>query len=641
MAEKQTITVTLDPRESFRRLQQEAREEGLSTQEVAVQRAKDALQALDDMVRMGARGATWGWADEIAAMGGAAFSPETYEQRLPREQFRTEQAKARLGPGAVPLEMAGAIGTGGPAYQLGTQALRQVSPLLRYTVPGAIEGGIAGAGYADPGQRGQGAAIGAVTGGVVGGAIPAVKPVAKAIGGGVRGLYNRIRDPGGERTAAARVREAAERDELSGPEVRARVERMGEGTTLMDVGGPNLQGLGANLARTPGAAQRRMRTTLSTRQSKQGKDALRSLRKNLQVGNREYSDELQQIIDRRATEADQFYRAARGDMALLQDTDTPIFTSKAVRDLVDQSADINQAIKRAQRLPKFRGSDKYSWDMVDRGYKYLNDRLEKLERAGKRAQARDIRNLKDDFRAAILKENPTYAKALDAYAGDSALVDAAEAGRKFARNEGEVNREVLERMSDLEKEMFRIGVVRESRKLIQGGGASWESNAVRRIFKNPEQVKTLEPVFPSRREFLQFVREMIPLERQYQTYKNVFTGSPSAPRLSEEASAGMTDAARQWMSGNRETALEMGFRWAKDKIAPDTDEIRKATARFLAPKTPQELQRSLDVISGVKKPSLRKRLANQVVDYANQTFGQFEAGAPVVSAIVAEEQLGE
>ncbi len=634
--------VTISPLAGIEQAQQEAEERGISLGELAAERGQQLLGVADDAARVAARGATLGWSDALAARAGSALSSEEYGPRLFLERARTEAASRRLGPAGTALEIGAAIPTGAAGYRLGTQALRQTSPLLRYTVPGAVEGGIAGAGYAEPGQRGAGAAIGAITGGTVGGALPLIKPVAGAVGRGVRGLYNRVRDPGGERTAATRVRQAAQRDELSGQEIAARVQRMGPEATLMDVS-PSLLGLGSTLARTPGGAQARVQNTLSARQSRQGREALKSLRRNLQVGNREYSDELQGIIDRRATEADRFYTAARDDMAVLQRTETPTFTSDRVKNLIDNSADLGQAIKRAQRLPEFRGASPYSWDMVDRGYKYLNDRIRQLDRAGRSAQSRDLKRVRDDLRAAIVEENPTYQRALEAYAGDSALMDAIQAGRKFAKSEGEVTRETLERMSDLEKEMFRIGVVREARNMMQGGGTAWETNVVRRLFKNPEQVRTLEPIFPSRKDFLQFTREMIPLERQYRTYRraNPNIGSVTQPALSDEATSQLTDAARQWMRGDREGVASRAVDWARDIISPDTDDIRRATARLLMPRTPEELQRSLDVIANVKKPTIRQRLAAEVMANANRAFGTVEAAAPALSAIAAEERLNE
>ncbi len=645
MAEKkkQTITVEMDPREAFGRVQREARERGMSTGQIALERAGQVFRVFDDAARIAAEGATLGLSDELAAAAGAITGQGSYEDLQARESLKTAQSKARMGPAGTVLEVGATIPTAGAGYALGTHLLRQTSPLLRYTVPGGVEGAIAGAGYADPGQRGQGATVGGLTGATVGGVLPLVKPVAGAVSDAVTGLSRRVVDPTGVRTAVKRVQEAAQRDEITKDMARARMDRMGKDATLMDIGGPNLTGLGATIGRTAGGGQKRVQTTLSQRQAKQSRELNKALRDNLEVTNADYHKELNDIVERRARMADKLYTSARNDMVILQDRKIPMFKGDRLRWLVDNSADLSRAIRRAQKLPQYRGYPPYSWDMVDRGYKYLNDQIRKLKKAGRDAQARDLQILRDDLKQEILAENPSYKAALDMYAGDSAMKDALELGRTFAKGDEEITRAALDAMSDVEKELFRVGVAREALKMTQGGATSWETNAVRRLFKNPEQVKALEPVFPNRASFLKFVREVIPLERQYRTFKraNPNIGSVTQPALSDEASSQLTDASQQWIRGNREGAVEMGIKWARDKIAPDTDEIRKATATILMPKTPQELQRSLDIIAGVKKPSIRRRLAAQVMQNAQQTFGMVEASAPAISAIAAQEGFSD
>lgn len=62
---------------------------------------QDALQAIDDGVRLLANGLTWGHADNIAAAGDALFGDgrfaEDYEKNLGRERARSQAALERSG----------------------------------------------------------------------------------------------------------------------------------------------------------------------------------------------------------------------------------------------------------------------------------------------------------------------------------------------------------------------------------------------------------------------------------------------------------------------------------------------------------------------------------------------------------------
>ena len=127
------------------------------------------------------QGATLGWGDELAAALGA--DPMTVERgRAAYTAAQRDQLPAYIG---------GAIGGGGATAAAGAMALRAV-PVIGNLIPkaggslmgqtiaggvsGAALGAIQGAGEAQPGQRGRGAAIG----GALGGAVGVVAPAASA-----------------------------------------------------------------------------------------------------------------------------------------------------------------------------------------------------------------------------------------------------------------------------------------------------------------------------------------------------------------------------------------------------------------------------------------------------------------------------
>lgn len=153
------------------------------------------LGKVDATVRGAADILSFGYADELAAAGDAAFQPlfgtgeeggsfwERYEQNL-RTQRGIDQSDEqnrfgyRLGG-----QVAGAL----PAAIIPASAAAQSAGLAGRIVIGALGGAAQGAAYgsgsAVEGERGQGAVKGLVAGGVVGGAVPVVgNAIGRAVG---------------------------------------------------------------------------------------------------------------------------------------------------------------------------------------------------------------------------------------------------------------------------------------------------------------------------------------------------------------------------------------------------------------------------------------------------------------------------
>ena len=150
-----------------------------------------AMRTIDDAVRSIARGATFGYADEIAAkMDELTGRGGTYEQNLAKEQARTADVSGLIRiPGEIGGAVAGTVATAPARAVAGAAAgavtgISKVPGFVRSVLAPAAGGAAGGALYgseeAGPGNRlslptAEGAAIGAVGG-----------PVAAGIGRGVR-----------------------------------------------------------------------------------------------------------------------------------------------------------------------------------------------------------------------------------------------------------------------------------------------------------------------------------------------------------------------------------------------------------------------------------------------------------------------
>jgi hypothetical protein len=172
-----------------------------SSQRDAVARLTDQLNTkfntkltfrdVDDAVRSVASGATFGLADEAAAMGNTLLGGEVpragdifgderqsaYARNLAAERARDREIPANI---AVPGELAGGLMTGNALARSGLTLLNAARPTATsMALRGGIEGGTYGAAYGlghgeGAGGRARGAAWGAGTGAVTGAALGAV-----------------------------------------------------------------------------------------------------------------------------------------------------------------------------------------------------------------------------------------------------------------------------------------------------------------------------------------------------------------------------------------------------------------------------------------------------------------------------------
>lgn len=218
--------------------------------------SKGVLNYIDDVARALALGATFGFADKIAAKADELTGRGgTYEQNLAKEK-----AQSAAIPGAikVPGEIAGSVAsmaaaapvTGAAAAITGASRLPAI---IRAAGSGAGVGALSGAGNADEGHMASGAATGAAVGAGVG---AAAQPIISGIGAVAAPVISTIRgaiNPTGE--AARRVGSAIQRDTTAGdvgltPSQFAGATAEGAPTAIADMGGETTRALARSAANT-------------------------------------------------------------------------------------------------------------------------------------------------------------------------------------------------------------------------------------------------------------------------------------------------------------------------------------------------------------------------------------------------------
>jgi hypothetical protein len=167
----------------------EARKRGLvpgeqqaQTQPAAPQESRGVMQTVDDIVRSVASGATFGFADELAAAassltGVGSRGDGTYQGNVAAERARDKEIPAHI---SIPGEIAGGVMTGTGLARSGLTLMNAARPTvgnmaLRGATEGALYGAAHGAGSGDDAQsRLENALYGAFLGGGTGAATGAV-----------------------------------------------------------------------------------------------------------------------------------------------------------------------------------------------------------------------------------------------------------------------------------------------------------------------------------------------------------------------------------------------------------------------------------------------------------------------------------
>lgn len=223
---------------------------------------------------------TLGFADEIAAAPQSLIQGRPYSEVLAERDAKTRQLYGDYPVTSTVAGLAGGVAGGGlgGAAVLGSQAVRAMAPLARGAVAagvGAIEGGIAGAGYSQPGDRTAGAIGGAILGGGLGAAIP-------AIGSVLRNPIERIKaamsPQSAQDIATAHIAKFAQRDRIDPKELAGRVAGKGKEAMPVDVG-TNLASLGEYIVGRSGEGKAIAEKALYTRSAGQQPRIVSAMRK--------------------------------------------------------------------------------------------------------------------------------------------------------------------------------------------------------------------------------------------------------------------------------------------------------------------------------------------------------------------------
>lgn len=558
-----------------------------------------AFAFADDFVRSVASGATFGFADELAALGESATGGGTFDEELAKQRARDRAIGGKT-------RIAGEL-TGGIISTLAFLPVKflEAGGFLANTAKGALLGGtsgaVSGAGFAegDLGSRLQGAQSGAILGAPLG-AVGAILP--QAVGGVARQFSGRSRFTG---RAAGRIRGALARDRIGTQKLSARLGRRSPETALVDVGEENLADLAQGIILRPGRAKNLSRRVLFNRQIKQP-GRIEVLVKDL-ISGKSFRDTLDDAVTSRAAKAAELYRIAEGEPA------NGLIVNKEISNLLKNNKFIRNTVKSVKGTSDTLGGLPDNHILVlDRAFKRISEQARTATQKGispdkSGAASFELNEMKNALLNAISKGAPTYKDAVDTFAEQSSLIRALDLGRKFLREDSEVTEKALAKMTTGEKENFLIGAAKALIDRVER--APDGADAAKKIFGNANLRSQLRAVFPSASSFRRFQAAILNEAKMSETQRTLMLGSPTARRAAAMSNLGtapeigadiLTGAAFEGPKGAGLAAL----RKPVSQLGQPSERTRNEMARMLF----SQGSDAQNVLGEILREDLRRRL---------------------------------
>lgn len=598
---------------------------GMAGQNPIVEPVKRIVEGADVDFKADAK--TGGYAAPISTQALAWASPVV--SRIMKYVYPDAQTQRDVAHGATGTQPVNLPGTAGKIVDTGVEAA-----IGARAFPGGARNVVAGFG-AGAGSEGLGNVpgikgtrwepaarlVGAGLGGTVG---AAGTEVAMATG---RGLRNTAGANNVDQTASRIINRGFDRDKVAPPEVRSRIESLGDDAMPYEAGGQNVKGVLRGAIAAPGEARTTVHNRFDARTAKEPGAVADTINKN--VSPKGLTGAVDELVQARSDAAKPKYIAAGvpDDPALYGQA--PVLQGQAVRDLIANSADVRRAIAAARRLPDYKDLPDTSMVLLDKAYKHIGDMETAARVAGKGTRARDMESLRTSLAKAIDDENPAYGEALAAFSGPSKLIDAANLGKRaFASNmpPEAVARDFGRLRTPDAQDAYLTGIAEHLRT--KAGGKSASGVAGRLI--TPQDEARLKAALPPER-FEAIIGNLNTWRGRIQGQRDVEQGSRTVPMGLEAAdTAGQVAgaAATQLARGNPVSAVMTALSGLTGRVAQGTNErVNARIAEMLTNGSPEARRALID--------ALEKSLLDQRIASPRNTFGAGAvSGVPTIGPIV-------
>lgn len=478
---------------------------------------------------------------------------------------------------ALAAEIGGGLLTGGvggaraAGTAIGRKVLEKAGTAGLAAGIGAAEGAIAGVGSGETaGERLAGGAVGATLGGVLGAAAPAAIGAVKA---GVGRVRSGVSDKAAQEAADLKALQSIEEGGMSPEDVlRGLDETRASGVTdamIPDIAGDATRGLARGASTVSGEGRVIAQKALDERAANLGDEIANDVG-NVLAGGKSASEALDEIATRQAANAGNDYDAAfnvDGAPVTVPVTDKlkNLLTLPAFDEAVEQADQLARVDRVGLPSAKDLIDGKKIDDLSIRELHYIKMGLDEVLGLGKRGQSktsigrgleRGLKNARAELIEIIDDASPqidgesAYKTARNKFAGDARLREAIEDGEGFFRMKPDELEAKVGKMSDSEKEAFRIGVAQAVRNSVDSTADL--ANAGKKIFGNKKQRKLLRAAFPDDKTFEAFEKRMEARIEQVITRGYApRSGSPTALRDQDVSNLTQTaDAVSSMLMGN-------------------------------------------------------------------------------------------
>lgn len=602
---------------------------------------------IDNVIRSVARGATFGFADEIAAAGNATFGGgdgtwgERYDRALETERGR-DKAFDKTNP---VISTAGQMGGG----LMGAFATPLLTPFRGASAGAAVgnaavNAGVGGtvAGFGE-GEGGLGNRIeSAAKGGAIGTGVGTGLTVAGRLASGVgQRLANATGFSDPEPMADRLLLKALTRDKVSLDDVAARAGGVGPEAILPDVAGRNTVSLGAVASRVPGeAADAAERVVAARRDAAPDRIAQYAQRAFGGGAGGDVADATETLMRGRSAKAAPLYEKAMAVTPEITPELADILKDPRVQKAIQSERGLQEMENRGSGVP-FSFNPMQGLDAAKKGLdtqiEALLDPVTRRPAPGNGREYNALSTIRDRLVGELDKVNPDYAAARQAWAGPSQALDAIVEGRKFVTADRDAYAKAAARVPEAYREFFQLGAGRAVTDLAADPARA--ATAARRLVEDRRMADKLATALPddaSRAELIRQLSGEVRMSKVNQAI-NPSAGSQTAPLI-----AGMDEMNGNGLGGMVGRLLESGTHGgiggmtsrAVLDLMRRSQGLTPSVADALAPKlygqSPEAIQ---ETVKALRQRAIADALANERATAAAQHRSLGLATAAVLSPL--------
>lgn len=354
-------------------------------------------------------------------------------------------------------------------------------------------------------------------------------PLARGVGAAGTALMSKMDESAAVQYARQKVAEAFARDQKTPQQAAARLDRLGQEATVADTGGQNTRQLLDTLATLPGATKNQVETVIRNRQAGRADRMIDAAESASGTGGLRMSTEMNDWMAQREAQAGPLYER------VTQMTVRPNASLMATIDAADQlgATQLGQKMAIARQQPwtlDTTSNQPYSMRDLDNLKKGLDQLVSKETKPdGKLTPlGASYNELRQDLISKLDRATMgQYKAARDAFAGPSAIMDAATAGRNALTKDDATIAAMQAGMSRSEKDAFALGAFESLRAKL---GTRAGQTQFMELWREQGMQEKLKAIFGTERAYREFASS-VAKERQLKQLETVGRGSQTAARV--------------------------------------------------------------------------------------------------------------